>query len=172
MQWFLMIWSVIGNTFVMAIIVAILIELVGITRVISAFHGFIRNQFAARSVANLRKRIAQLEEYRAVLESYRTSELFLVLALFKFVLGMLTLMCVGAATILLNRILPPWHPVPEPIGSIVLLFGVLVTALAGIFGMKTAELNTPSKLTAQIAPVDAEISKLKVKLASRISSSG
>jgi hypothetical protein len=168
-QWFLMNWSSTVYGLVLAVVGAIVIELFGITRGIWAFQGFVRDKFAEQSVARLRKRIAELEEYRAVIESYGKSELSLVLALFKFVLGMLTLMCVAAATILLNRILPPWHPVPEPLGLTVILFGVLVAGVAGISGMKTADLNTPSKIADKIAPIDAQISRLKAKLALRIS---
>jgi len=168
-QWFLMNWSSTVYGLVLAVVGAIVIELFGITRGIWAVQGFVKDKFAARSVANLRKRIAELERYRAALESYGKSELSLVLALFKFVLGMLTMMCVAAATVLINRILPPPRPVPEPLFLTVILFGVLLAAVIGIFGIKTADLDTPSKIAETIAPVDGQISRLKAKLSSRIS---
>lgn len=167
-QWFLMNWSSTVYGLVLAVVGAIMIELFGITRGIWAFQGYVRNKFATRSAANLRKRIVELEKYRAALESDQTSELSLVLALFKFVLGMLTMMCVVAATVLLNRILPPWHPLPEPLGLSIILIGILLAAVLGIFGMKTADLNTPSKIAATITPVDAQISRLKARLLSRV----
>jgi hypothetical protein len=171
-QWFLMNWSSTLYGLGLAVVGAILIELFGITRGIGAFQGLIRDKFAERSVASLRKRIAQMEEYRAELESYGKSELFLVLALFKFVLAILTMMCAAAAFVLLVRFLPPLPPVvplPSPILSLVILFGFLFAALVGIYGMGVADLNSPSKIAARIVPIDAKISKLKVKLSSRIS---
>jgi len=162
-------WSSTIYGLVLAIIGAIVIELFGITRGIWAVQGFVKDQFAARSVANLRKRIAELDKYRAALESYGKSDLALVLAMCKFVFGMLTIFCVVAATVILNRILPASHPVPEPLVLSVILFGVFVAAVIGIFGIKTADLDTPSKIAETIAPIDAQISRLKAKLSSRLS---
>jgi hypothetical protein len=121
----------------------------------------LKNKLSERSVARLRKRIAQLETWRNTINSYASSDKALYLNMFRTVLVILICMCGGAIASILSLL----QPNQGNLLPIVLMF--VLPILIALSGLKIAALDSRSKISALVAELDSEIADLKRKLNAR-----
>jgi hypothetical protein len=127
----------------------------------------IKDKWAERSDAQLRKRIANQERYRDVVQKYLSSERALYLQALKLVFGVLICISAGIGAIAFG-----FAPYPDAPGGIFLppsrLMGDMFLGLGivlAIQGVRLTELETKERIIELLAKLDGEIARLKARLA-------
>jgi hypothetical protein len=152
------IWSRYWPDFVVALVLAVIVDSLRIGSLIRTGVRRIQDRLAEQSTASLRTRIQNQEGYRTTLASYLTSDKGLYLHTLGMVLVVLLLMCVGTVILLLERM------VPER-GVDLLALGIFAIAIVFcVHGIRLASLDTRPKVEELLAKLDAEIAAMKAKL--------
>lgn len=141
-----------------ALLFAIIADLLRIGSLIRSGLRKMKNRLAEQSVARLRKRIIELEQYRETIRLYLTAERALYLHILGMVLAVLVLMCMTGIVLMLGR----FRLLPN---AEILATGVLMIAVVfGTYGVRLASMDTRPKVSELITKLDGEISELKAKL--------
>jgi hypothetical protein len=156
--------------FLLAVLFAIIADLLRIGSALRAGMRDIKNKLSERSVARLRKRIAQLEKSRELYKSFLSSDKVLYLHTFQLVLAILLSWSVGAIIFifgLFKGTSTPTFPNPRNFFSLALLPFAFAASLCA-WGIKVTALNTREKVSAMVEKLDSEIADLNVKLDARL----
>jgi hypothetical protein len=153
---------IIGAVF--ALFFGFIIDLLAIgSRTREAFRE-LKNKLAQRSVARLRRRIGELENYQQKIDTYSKSDRFLYLATFRYILSILFLFAMAGAM----GSLPItnggfWFTTwPARVASYV------AAIVMAIEGLKLSALDTVDKLNRLYLKVEGEKSELKMKLQKKL----
>jgi hypothetical protein len=162
---------------VMALVIWAIADLlpVGDSR-IKGFVRWMRNKISEQSVAQLQKRIKELEKYRDSLKLMMTSDKLLYLVAFRSMFGTLIFVCVGMILFTLRHsvmLAAPGTVDPRALDtfflvdmSTILIFSIAI--VVAISGVSTALLDSRPKLEEQIAKYDKNINDLKEILRQRL----
>jgi hypothetical protein len=143
----------------LAVVVGVIVDLLAIGSRLRAGIRRIKNKLAERSVTRLQKRIKQLETQRDTYAKYLSSDKALYLATFSIVIGILTLMALGAGITVLAEVLPTLPPL-----GLLALFCYLMAVGVGIAGFRISTLDSRGKISEIITKLDAEVVGLREKL--------
>ena len=142
----------------LAAVFAVVVDLLRVGSRIRNGTRHLKNKLSERSVARLRKRIAELEQYRDRVALYLSSDRALYLTALGIILGVLTFISSGAIIAILDRL----GAIPN--GDILTLMPFAIAIVLAVYGMRLASLVTPEKVSELIATLDADIADLKAKL--------
>lgn len=145
-----------------ALLFALLFDFIQPTSRIRTVVGFIKNKMADRSVARLQARIEELERYRGRLVAYLASDKSHYLAVLQLILGVMALMCLGAAVAMLESL----GLIAESF-KLVALAPILIALVVAVGGVQTASWDTGPKISEVLSKVEAQIGELKAKLNAR-----
>lgn len=149
------IWVRYWPDFVIALVLAVIVDSLRIGSLIRGGVRRIQDRLAEQSVASLRARIQVQERYREGIARYLTSDKGLYLHTLVVVLTVLLLMCAGAVVLLLEPIVPDVR---------LLGLGIFTIAIVScVYGMRLASLDTRPKVEDLLAKLDAEIAKMKAE---------
>ena len=146
---------------VIAIVLAVIADLLRIGSAIRSGARQIKNRLAEQSVERLRKRIADLEKYQNTVKLYASSDKALYLSMFRFIIAIPVVMCIGAVLALMDTL------GVLPNGNIGAICVFSLTVGVGIQAMRFASLDTERKLFDFIAKLGGEIAALQEKLRRR-----
>jgi hypothetical protein len=149
--------------FLLALVFAIVVDLLRIGSIIRDGVRRIKNKLAERSVAQLQKRIVDQERYRNMIAAlYLESDKALYLHILGMVLAVLLLICVSAILFILGTL------GLGPAGLEIMIVGFLAIAVVfAVYGLRLAALDTRPKVSEMITKLDAGIATLKAKLEAR-----
>lgn len=161
-------WAIGG---VMAFVIWVIADLlpVGDSR-IKGLVRWIRNKISEQSVAQLQKRIKELEKYRESLKLMMVSDKLLYLVTFRTLFGTLIFMCIGAMLLTLRHSVMLEYAKDVALAAklnsffaldIGTIFMFTIAIVVAASGVSTALLDTRQKLEEQIAKYDKNIADLK-----------
>jgi uncharacterized small protein (DUF1192 family) len=141
---------------VLAAILAVLVDLLRVSSRLREGGRWVKDKLAKSSIAELNRRIAEQEKYRATLQSYLNSDKTFYVAILRSMVGVLLFMCVAGMVLIIGRLGAMAFPVAE-----FMALGVLAVAIvAGISTMQLGSFDA-SKISELIRNLDAELVRLK-----------
>jgi hypothetical protein len=149
----------------LAVLFAIMVDVVAIGPRCRDALRFVRNRMAERSTSRLAKRIQQLQDYQRRLSSDRWLYLFSFQCIF---LTLIMFACAGACFMFTTTGLLPAHPV---IFVRFFLAGLMFFYAGGVFawgGLRYVFRDTPEKMQGLVHKVGCEIEGLEEKHAKRL----
>jgi hypothetical protein len=141
---------------VFAVIFAVIVDLLRISSRIREVWRWVKDKNAESTVVNINARIAELEQYRNLLQSYLASDKLLYLALLRSITGILLFMCVAGVLLIMGKM----RAVQFPGAEIVALAAIACAIASGMSTMQLGSFDT-SKISKLIEKVDTEIGGLK-----------
>ena len=144
--------------FLVAALLAVIVDLFRIGSLIRGGIGYIKNKLAEGSAARLRKRIAVLESYRDIVRSYADKALYL--GALRAILIVLMLMCTAAAVIVADSL--GFLLNGKVMGCFILAYTIGITFAALRF--YALDMDTKQKFQKVMSKLDKDIAGLKDKL--------
>lgn len=148
-------WSDFLIAAVLAVVLAVLVDLLRVGSRIREIGRWIKDKNAAMSVASINQRIGVVEKYRASLQGYLASDKLLYLAVLRSIVGVLLFMCMAGVVLIFGRL----KLIPPGLTELMALAVIAVTITAGLFTMQLGSFDS-SKISELIKKLDAEIAAL------------
>jgi hypothetical protein len=181
-DWLVSRWPDVALAVVLAIIFAIIADLVRVGSLVKNIFGRLKNRFSKVSIIMLRRRIAELERQRNTLASYASSDKALYMSAFRTLLSVLLFICL-AGIMLIYATDPPLFlaPIKWPRSvfeaarqyhegaSRIFKFSALFS-LGWAMGLASEQLriagwDSRAKIKAQLGIYERQIAELKAELA-------
>jgi hypothetical protein len=148
-------WSDFVIAAVLAVVLAVLVDLLRVGSRIREIGRWIKDKNAAMSVVTINQRIVVLEKSRASLQGYLVSDKLLYLAVLRSIVGVLLFMCLAGIVLIFGGL----KLMPLGLAQLMALTTLAVAITAGLFTMQLGSFDG-SKISKLIKNLDAEIAGL------------